>query len=130
MKIRLPQSHLEAPQPQTNIIYCKLADLTSMCPAYEQRLKDCGAGPHSSKPHGDEICSRLCPPQRTGDNITIAEFVRQYGLNTEIERMLEQEGYHRMHAVKGIDVKDLPDMGFKKGHIAELKAAIDKWAKM
>lgn len=78
-----------------------------------------------------------CPPTTSslipshlhpGPCIQIDEFCDLYHLGENIVRQLKENGFTGTQAFHFIETKDLKDMGFKPGEIADLKDAVEAWA--
>ena len=60
--------------------------------------------------------------------IRINEFCNLYHLGENIVQQLKENGFTGTQAFRFIETKDLKDMGFKPGEIADLKDVIEVWA--
>lgn len=63
-----------------------------------------------------------------GPRIPIDKFCNLYDLGENIVRQLKENGFMGTQAFRFIETKDLKDMGFKPGEIADSKDAIEVWA--
>lgn len=81
-----------------------------------------------SLPHVEKSSMLLPPPLEPGAKLTIVEFCTKYGLQDTISTKLTENGYVATHTFKFIEVEELKEMGFLRGEIAELKAAVETWA--
>ncbi|KAJ7776512.1 hypothetical protein DFH07DRAFT_766708 [Mycena maculata] len=60
--------------------------------------------------------------------LTMAEFCREYKLSDKIHKLLDGQGFETVGALLKLTDTDLENAGFKVGHIAELKRALDNFA--
>ncbi|KAJ7785430.1 hypothetical protein B0H14DRAFT_2958674 [Mycena olivaceomarginata] len=60
--------------------------------------------------------------------LSVAEFCQEYKLTDKIHKLLDDQGFETVGALPKITGTDLKDAGFKIGHIAELRRALDDFA--
>lgn len=72
--------------------------------------------------------SSLLPPNlRPGARTDLAAFCARYELSDNILALLAEAKYTGTHAFRHIQVKDLQEIGFRPGEIADLKDAVLLW---
>ncbi|KAJ7364554.1 hypothetical protein DFH08DRAFT_839528 [Mycena albidolilacea] len=60
--------------------------------------------------------------------LSVAEFCQEYKLSDKIHKLLDDQGFETVGAFPKLTDTDLKDAGFKIGHIAELRRALDNFA--
>jgi hypothetical protein len=60
--------------------------------------------------------------------LTMAEFCQEYKLSDRIHKLLDDHGFETVGSLLKITDTDLANAGFKIGHIAELKRALNSFA--
>ncbi|KAJ6540424.1 hypothetical protein B0H19DRAFT_1313086 [Mycena capillaripes] len=60
--------------------------------------------------------------------LSVAEFCQEYQLSDKIHQLLDNQGFETVGALFKLTDTDLKDAGFKIGHIAELRRALDDFA--
>ncbi|KAJ6587880.1 hypothetical protein B0H19DRAFT_1225921 [Mycena capillaripes] len=60
--------------------------------------------------------------------LSVAEFCQEYNLSDKIHKLLDEQGFETVGAFFKLTDTDLKDAGFKIGHIAELRRALDDFA--
>jgi hypothetical protein len=60
--------------------------------------------------------------------LTMAEFCQEYQLSDKIHKLLDDHGFETVGALLKLTDTNLENAGFKVGHIAELKRALNNFA--
>ncbi|KZT00861.1 uncharacterized protein LAESUDRAFT_764251 [Laetiporus sulphureus 93-53] len=63
-----------------------------------------------------------------GLKLSTEEFCIAYSLTSDVKTRLLENGYCSMHTFEYIELTELEQMEFKKGEIAQLRAAVTKWS--
>jgi hypothetical protein len=56
--------------------------------------------------------------------LTVAEFCQKYHFGDKIRNLLDQQGFETAGAILEVSEMSLLEVGFKIGHIAEMKRAL------
>ncbi|KAJ6587899.1 hypothetical protein B0H19DRAFT_1097361 [Mycena capillaripes] len=70
----------------------------------------------------------LCIDGKDLPRLSLAEFCQEYKLSDKIHQLLDDQGFETVGALLEVTDTDLKDIGFKIGHIAELKRALNDFA--
>ncbi|KAJ6540304.1 hypothetical protein B0H19DRAFT_1268906 [Mycena capillaripes] len=60
--------------------------------------------------------------------LSVAEFCKEYNLSDKIHKLLDDQGFETVGALLKLTDTGLKDAGFKIGHIAELRRAVNNFA--
>jgi hypothetical protein len=70
----------------------------------------------------------LNPAFDIGADMSITQFCESYGLQPEIHKKLDENGYDYARNLRFVTLDNLTEMGFKFGERATLQDAIERWA--
>ncbi|KAJ7616634.1 hypothetical protein FB45DRAFT_1008066 [Roridomyces roridus] len=112
-------------------------DVTNTCSNAAADRVDLGAPPTIAAPASEpppqapaNTPAMLLPPTLTpGPNIPIEEFCSTYELDDDILAQFKKHKFKRSAALEFVEVSELAEMGFVKGEVAEIRAAVRSWAR-
>ncbi|KAJ7165780.1 hypothetical protein C8R46DRAFT_900364, partial [Mycena filopes] len=85
--------------------------------------------PVPGAPHAFDSPPMLIPPPLVpGPKLSIEEFCVRYELDADIAARFREHRFKSTEVFRYIEVKELKELGFVSGEIAELKVAIATWA--
>ncbi|KAI5992525.1 hypothetical protein EDD15DRAFT_2168109 [Pisolithus albus] len=90
-----------------------------------------GMGPQTQMPqHRIEPTNNpLLPATRIpGEDIPIIEFCTRYDLGDTILKKLQENSFRKARSLHFLSIKDLKEMGFVHGEVAELRDAVEQWS--
>ncbi|KAJ6587920.1 hypothetical protein B0H19DRAFT_195986 [Mycena capillaripes] len=78
---------------------------------------------------GPRFSQKLLSIDGTGlPSLSVAEFCQEYQLSDKIHQLLDDQGFETVGALFKLTDTDLKNTGFKIGHTAELRRALDDFA--